>query len=168
MEIKTEEVQTKKPKSKIVPLKHSNFFLTINTQKDMSKLQGDEYNNLLDKFKKVMDEFYNVELKNFVIMGGSKIGEQYGLPKNAPREELEKRIEKATCEYVIEIGPNSHKLHSHGMLCFAKRGVDTKMDYDKIRNWLEEKLGFTCHFKNELFRDAKKNLQEYISKAPVD
>ena len=168
MEIQTEEVKKTKAKPKICPLKHSNFFLTINTQKDVSKLNENEYKELLEKFKTVMDEFYNVELKNFVIMSGSKVGEGYGMPKNAPREELEKRVEKATCEYVIEVGPNSHKLHSHGMLCFTKRGLDTKMDYDKIRNWLEEKMGFTCHFKNELFRDAKKNLQEYIKKAPVD
>lgn len=170
MEIQTNEIkatETKK-KPKITPLKHSNFFFTINTQKNLNTMNSEESNSLNNKFREVMKEFFYVKLKDFVVMSGSKQAEGFGLPRNATREDLEKRIEKANCEYVIEVGPQSGKLHCHGMLCFAKRGVDTKLDYDKIRTFLEEKLGFICHLQVQLFRDSKKNLQDYISKKPFN
>lgn len=172
MEIQTteiKEVKEKKTRSKPkqCPLKHSNFFFTINSNKNMSSMGSDEYNATLSKFKEVIGEFYNVELKNFIIMQGSKMGTEYGLSKDVSREELEKRIVEAKCEFVVEIGEQSHKLHSHGLLALSKRGLDTKIDYNKVREWLEQKLGYTCHFNNQLYRDAKKNLQAYISKAPI-
>ena len=118
------------------------------------------------RFNQTIEEFYG-KLADFVVMKGSKVGVEYGMPVDAPREELIKRMVSAKADYVIEVGPDSGKLHSHGMLCFSKRGVDTKLDYEAIKKWLEEKMGFPVYFKNEMWRDAKKNLKEYIAKAPA-
>lgn len=171
MEIQTTEIKATdkkiKKKPKMCPLKHSNFFVTINSNKHMPTLTKEEYENTLNKFKTVIDEFFNVELKNFVVLTGSKIGLEYDLPRDAPREELEKRIVSAKAEYVIEIGPESGKLHAHGLLALSKRGTDSKLDYVKIKEWLEKKLEYPVHFNSQLYRDAKQNLQTYLSKAPA-
>lgn len=168
-EEKVEKVEKKvRPQPKTCPVKYSNFFVTINSNKNMASLAPEEYNATLNKFKEVITELFNVEIKKFIILSGSKIAEKFGMPCDAPREELEKRIESAKIEFVFEIGEQTHKLHTHGMISLRKRGTNSKLDYDGIRKWLEEKLGYVCHFQSLLYRDAKQNLQTYISKSPVD
>lgn len=169
IENKEEVKQTKaRAKPKTCPVKYSNFFVTINSNKNMSTLGPEEYNNTLNKFKEVIGELFNTKIKDFIILAGAKSGEPFGLPRDVPREELEKRIESAKIEFVIEIGSESHKLHSHALIGLKKRGCDSKLDYENIRKYLEVKLGYTCHFCSILYRDAKQNLQAYISKAPVN
>ena len=170
-EVKSEEKpkkQRKKPQT--APLKHSNFFITINTQKNMQSLQKDEYDKLVSDFQTVIREFYNDRLKNldFVIMEGSKQGESFGMPRDASRDELIKRIKNIEAKFVIEVGPESHKLHSHGMIAMSKRGLDTKLNFNTIREWLKERLGFECHMNVKLFSDAKKSLENYIEKNPFN
>lgn len=164
---KQEQVQQPDVKKKVTgkcPVRHSNWFLTINTQKNMRTMDAEESQQLKDKFESVMDEFYYKKLKEFVKLSASKGGEKYGLPKNANEQEIAARITRASAEFVIEVGPESGKLHSHGIVSFSKRAVDTKLDYEKIHEWLNEKMGFVCHFKAVLYRDAKANLQDYIRK----
>lgn len=153
---------------KTCPLKHSNFFLTINSQKNVFNMSEGEKNQLVENFTGTVRQFFNNDIKNYLVMEGSKIGEKFKMPRDASREELERRIiDKPKIEFVIEIGPESHKLHSHGILCISKRGVDTKLDYSGITKYFNEKLGYAIHFNCQLFRDAKRDLQAYISKAPV-
>ena len=165
--VSEQQHEPKKKKSNKCPLRHSNFFITINTQKNMNSLSVEESAHLKEKFNSVMDRFYNEKLKDFIIMKPSKSCDTYGLEPNPSQEQLAARVEKASAEYVIEIGSESGRLHSHGIICLSKRGCDTKLDYEKIRSWLQESLGFECHFYNTMFRDAKGNLLEYIKKAPI-
>lgn len=166
IEIKTEE-KKKKAVPKTCPLKHSNFFLTINSQKNVNSFSIDEKQPFIDKFTEVTREFYNNDIQKFIVVEGSKIGEKYNMPRNLSRDELIKRITNVKVEFVIEIGPESYKLHNHGMICITKRGLDTKLDYTAIVKYFNEKLGYEIHFNSQLFRDAKADLSHYMEKAPV-
>lgn len=157
----------KKKEIKRPPLKHSNWLITINSQKNMMNLSKEDYDNTFNHFSKVIDTFFNEKISDFVILSGSKTGEKFGLPITDTKEKLMERIEEAKCQYVIEIGEQSFKLHSHGMICLAKRALDSKLDYIKIKSYLENALGYVIHFNAQLFRDSKKNLENYLSKAPV-
>ena len=161
------EVKKVKKEPKTCPLKHSNFFLTINSQKNIYSYGEQEQAQITEQFHTVVREFFNNDFNNFIKLEGSKVGEKFGMVRNAPRDELFKRITNCKIEFVFEIGPESHKLHSHGMICIAKRGVDTKLDFSAIKKYFTEKLGYEIHFHSQLFRDAKENLQEYMKKAPV-
>jgi hypothetical protein len=151
------------------PLKHSNWFLTINSQKNMNSYGEIEKKSIVEKFSSVVREFYNQRLRTyeFLKVEGSKQGESFNLSRSEPREELLKRIKDTQVKFVIEIGPESYKLHSHGLIALSKRGLDTKLDYNKIREWLKNQLGYEIHFDVQLFNDAKKSLETYMQKAPI-
>jgi len=167
---KIEANQNQEPEKKAekklgkIAVRHSNFFITINTQKNVNGMNAEEAQVLKKKFEEVMDEFYYQKLKDFVIMKGSESGVKYGFKKDATKEELATRITKAKAEFVIEIGPEKGTLHSHGLIAISKRALDTKLDYEGIRTWFREKMGFEIHFKSILYRDAQANLSDYIRK----
>ena len=159
------EIPPKKKKPQKPAKRYSNFFLTINTQKNLRTMDADEVDKLTKKFNAVIDEFYTVKLKDFIILKPSESARKYGLPtEDVPREELEKRIEKVRVQYVVEVGPESGKLHSHGLVAFTKRVVDTKLDYGMIKDWLTQQMGFTIYFKNVLYNNTQASLEEYIRK----
>ena len=163
------KVSKKKNPPQTCPKKHSNFFLTINSQKNVYSMEEAEKNKVMNEFQDVIRKFYNGgDFTKFIKLEGSKVGEKFGLPRNAPREELEKRIvDKIKVDFVIEVGTEQGRLHSHGMVCIAKRGLDTKLDYTGINKYFKDNLGYDIHFKCELFRDAAANLAEYIRKGPA-
>ena len=153
-----------------IPLKHSNFFITINSQKNMLSYPELEQKKLVHDFTNAVREFYNSKLSTheFLLLEGSKQGEKFKLDRDASREDLMKRIKDTQVKFVIEVGPESHKLHSHGMVAISKRGVDTKLDYNRIRDYFKEKLGYDIHLNVRLFNDAKKSLDAYIEKNPFN
>ncbi len=150
------------------PKRHSNFFITLNTQKNINALEPDAQEELKKKFEDVLDEFFKNKLKDLIKLQGSKTGAKFGWPVDCTREELESRVEKVKVDYVIEIGPQSGKLHSHAIICFAKRAVDTKLDYTGIREYFAEKMGFDIYLKSVIYNDAQANLKSYIEKNPVN
>ena len=169
--IETNEVVTKKVEKEpqTCPLKHSNFFLTINSQKDLRSMDIEEKNATVAKFQQVVRQFFNGEFQRFIKLEGSKIGEKYGMPRNAPRTELEKRIvNNIKIDFVFEMGDEQGRLHSHAMICISKRGLDTKLDYSGVKKYFDEQLGYDIHFKSQLFRDSKSVLQDYINKKPLE
>ena len=151
------------------PLKHSNWFLTVNSQKNMFSYSENEKKKIIEDFSKAVREFFNERLRQheFMKLEGSKQGEKFNLPRTDEHENLVKRIKDTQIKFVIEIGPESHKLHSHGLVALSKRGLDTKLDYNRIREWFSEKLGYEIHFDAKLYNDAKKSLEDYINKAPA-
>lgn len=160
----------KRTKPKTCPLKHSNWFLTVNTNKNTISLQKDELDKLVNDFKNTVREFYNDKLAKleFFVLEGSKQGEGFGMVRNEERDELKKRITDIKAKFVIEVGPSSHMLHSHGMIAVSKRGLDTKINYSTIKEWFNEKLGYPVHFNAKLYNDAQKSLEAYIEKNPFN
>ena len=150
------------------PKRHSNFFLTINTQKNINSMNPEEVDKLKKNFDEALDEFFNIKIKELIKLSGSKTGDKYGWRSDAPYEELEKRIEGVKIDYAVEIGPESGKLHSHAMICFSKRACDTKLDYNGIREYFSKKLGFDIYMKNIVYTDANANIKSYIEKNPVN
>ena len=59
------------------------------------------------------------------------------------------------------------RLHTHAMICITKRGLDTKLDYSGVKKYFDNNLGYDVHFKSQLFRDAQKELKNYINKKPM-
>ena len=169
-EVRQAPEKKKRAPPQTIPLKHSNFFITINSQKNMLTYPELEQKKLVHDFTNAIREFYNSKLgtHEFLIMEGSKQGEKFNLARNAGREDLMKRIIDSKVKFVIEVGPESHKLHSHGMVAISKRGVDTKLDYNRIRDYFKEKLGYEVHLNVRLFNDAKASLEAYIEKNPFN
>lgn len=156
-------------KSNKPALKHSNFFMTINTQQNVNTMHADALESLKSRFQDTINELFVQLDERFVILKGSKEGSEYGWPLDDTREKLWGRVEgKPKVQYSIEIGPISGKLHAHIMFSISKRGLDTKLDYSGIKSFIDGKLGNGCHFNAKLFRDAKAELLTYISKNPVE
>lgn len=169
MNIQTKQINNlsevkKQNKPKKIPLKYSNWFITINTNKNMNAMELEEKESFYKHFEEVIKNFYEKDISDFVIMKGSSQGVNYGMDKNAPREELIKRIENVSAEYVLEIGEEKFSLHSHALFSIKKRGLETKLDYSKIREYLNEKCGYDVHLNCKLYTDSQKTLSHYITK----
>ncbi len=70
----TVEVKAKKVKkeAQTCPLTHSNFFLTINSQKDISSMDIDEQKVFVDRFQAVIRQFFNGDFQRYLRLEGSK------------------------------------------------------------------------------------------------
>jgi hypothetical protein len=149
------------------PKRHSNFFLTINTQKNINTMKAGEVDQLKNKFSQALDKLFHEKISGLIKLNGSKTGVKYGWKEDVTREELEKRVEHVKIDYTMEIGPESGKLHAHAVICFAKRACDTKLDYDGIRKFFNQELGFEIYFYSQVYNDASANIKNYIEKNPV-
>jgi hypothetical protein len=158
-------IQKQKKKGNVCKKTHSNFFLTINSQKRLNSLDEPSSRETKEKFSEAVDDFFNNKIMDFIVFDHSKSADEY-YPKSTDREELKSRLILGDCkvEYVIEIGPQTSCLHSHGLVALAKRGVNTKLDYKKIKEYFDQKLGYPVHFNSRVYTDSKANLQSYIEK----
>lgn len=166
MDIET-KIKKKRPPQKRTkcPVKYSNWFITINSQKNINSMNEEEFIEFKTNFENVINSFFEPEkLASFVIASGSKQGETFGMPKDVPREELLKRVEDAYADYTYEVGSEKNRYHCHALFSIKKRGLDTKLDYDGIRKYIDYACGYTCHINFRLYNNAGANLLEYMKK----
>lgn len=145
----TGKVSDFKKNEKNVVEKHSNFFLTINTNQrykpDDPNLQSDT-----DIFVNVIEDVLN------------HINEYITLPQGV--EWNDDNIKDVSCDYVIEVGGKKNCLHSH---IFVKitHNTNVKLNYAKLKEKVCSTLGLpNIHFKNSMVRSNDTNILDYINK----
>jgi hypothetical protein len=135
-------------KKRAVALKHSNFFLTINTNQSY-KDNDPNIDNDTEVFVEVIEALLN-NIQSYV-----------KLPAGAT---FDNNITNADIDYVVEKGNAKHMLHCHIFLKFTHT-TDVKLDFGAIRKSICESLGLTSiHLKNRMVRSNNENVLNYMAK----
>lgn len=125
--------------------KKSTFLLTVNTSdtpSEASKL----------KLKNIMDNI----LTNF---------DKYLMAKNRNDINISENIRDCKCQSVIEVGKKFHRVHSHSLIKFNSSDEITWMvNLPRLRDELEEILGFTPFVRVKFCKDHNKDITNYILK----
>ncbi len=144
--------ENKKPRAKRTnQLKHSNYYLTLNTNKQF--LPSDEdLCPFIDKFETCISEiFQGNNIKKFIVI------------KNDDTFSKEKFKEIST-EAVIELGNKKPTVHAHCLVKIAHRSK-VGLDYEGIRNKVIQDMELeNCYLKATLYRNASDNLEKYLNK----
>lgn len=144
--------ESKKPKaSRTNQLKHSNYYLTLNTNKQFNP-HDEELEPYVDKFEKCISEiFQGNNIKKYIII------------QNDDSFSKDKFKEIST-EAVIELGKAKPTVHCHALVKIAHRSK-VKLDYEKIRNKVIKDMELeNCYLKANLFRNAGDTLEKYLNK----
>jgi len=128
--------------------KHSNFFLTINTNQSY---RNDDANIANDT--EVLVEVIENILNN--------ISSYVKLPAGATFDD---DITNADIDYVVEKGNKLNMLHCHIYLKFT-HNTDVKLDFAAIKRKICDELGLpNIHLKNMMVRSNNENVLDYMSK----
>lgn len=133
-------------------LKHSNYFITVNTNQVFTDFQGAQLQAAVAQ----LDSIWLGILKH--IRNYFKVPEDF-------KPNMVKGIE---AEYSIEVGPKTKMLHLHAVLLIQHR-TTLQLDYQLIKKAIISQLypqggGKTIHFDSRYFKDAKTTLLGYIRK----
>lgn len=129
-------------------LKHSNFFLTINTNQAY-KADDPNVENDTQVFVEVIEGMLN-HIDGFVkLPAGATFGDN---------------VKGADIDYVVEKGNAQHRLHCHIYLKFT-HNTDVKLNFAAIKKYVGDSLGLpSIHLKNKMVRSNNENVLEYIDK----
>jgi len=161
-EFTTTDVNTSAKKSYKKRLRHSNWFITINTNEMFTDLQGGQF---AERAQLLQDVWVSIvdNLHDFVTFIDEKTGE----PVAEDRWNRE-NIERVDNEFSVERGPKTKMLHLHAILMIAHR-TKLRLNLDKIRRYVRthifgEEDVRTIHLDARSFADAKMTLRDYINK----
>lgn len=135
-------------KEKNETIKHSNFFLTINTNqqyKNDEKLNDDTeiFNNVVSNVLNNLNEYVN--LPNGVLWSDETIKDVF-------------------IDYVIELGGIKHSLHCHIYIKIT-HNTNVKLNFKKIKEDICNQLGLNnIHMMNRMVRSNNENVLDYINK----
>lgn len=128
--------------------KHSNFFLTVNTNQSYR----DDDNNIANDtnvFEGVINDMLN-NIQHYI-----------KLPAGST---FDKDVKDVDIDYVVERGNKKNMLHCHIYLKFT-HNTDVKLDYAAIKNKFREDLGLkNLHLENRMVRSNNENVLEYLNK----
>jgi hypothetical protein len=150
---KNEESDKKLEDRKSRQLRHSSFFLTINTNKKYNKL-SQEYEDFVKRFKDCIDEMLNNQVKGFVTL-------------KTDDYDYNKDIKNIESEYAIEIGPRSGAIHSHVMIHIAHY-TSVKLNFEFITEFIKKQMDLSNIYLNSRVvfgANSRQNLKEYIEKS---
>lgn len=142
----SEDVRSKRKK-----LAHSNFFITINTNKSFQT--QDEAQPMTSKLEQVLDKVL-AKVADYIII------EEPG------KESIEPGMIKAiNIDGVAEIGPRSFQPHAHVMIAISHY-TKLKLDYKQLKEDVKTEMGIEedIYFFSKLYRDAKANFLDYMKK----
>lgn len=147
------EKEVANERKKVRQLRPSNFFITINTNKQFNKLSK-EYETFKKKFEKVASDLFSQDnLMNIIQFKDDEDGKF-----------TKEFIKHVNVEAVIEIGKKKHCVHLHAIVCVAHYS-NIKLDYEYISNFVKEGMDLkNIYLNNRIFHDNKKSLQEYLLK----
>ena len=169
VDIKPEE-RVKEDKKKRVPKtcpnKVSSFFITINTNFYVSDKTESEVNEYREKFTKALETILPT-FDTFVEFKTSKMGIKFGYSLDDPLPVLLKRIVENKLQYVLEVSPNTKRLHAHILFYMKKKGVDTKVKIGDIKNYFINN-GFEGAYVNYKLVTTLCTIEEYMRKNPID
>jgi hypothetical protein len=137
-----------KQKQQGAKLRHSNYFLTINTNQrfkdDDPNLENDTtfYNGVIETLLNNIDQY--VKLRE---------GDTW-----------DDNVKDVNVEYVIEKGNEKNCLHCHIFLKFTHT-TDVKLNYAAIKQKICQELGLkNIYMYNRISRGANENIVDYMNK----
>lgn len=131
--------------------RHSNAFITINTNQRFSGYE--------DNFQEFCQKFEDAILHTFRDNAGKLITIK-------KEEDIDKPdiIASLNLEYGIELAPNTGCVHAHLIFAVAHR-TNMKLNIAEIRNQICEQMGLSNVFVNvRMFFNASWNIKDYIHK----
>lgn len=156
LKINVESKVLDKPKTKeqqkIKQLRHSNFFITINTNKRYTGNEED-YEEFIEKFKNSIDnQFTNDNIVNLIKV------------QNEEHELSEKYIKNIDIQSAIELGPTTGTIHSHILVKIAHY-TNVRLEYQYFKEQIMKDMGLKNIFMNvKLYRNANDTLERYLFK----
>lgn len=156
LNIKVESQVLDKPKTKeeqkVKQLRHSNFFITINTNKRFTGNEED-YEEFIEKFKNSIDnQFTNDNIVNLIKV------------QNEEHELSEKYIKNIDIQSAIELGPATGTVHSHILVKIAHY-TNVRLEYQHFKETIMKDMGLKNIFMNiKLYRNAGDRLETYLNK----
>jgi hypothetical protein len=133
---------------KATVLKHSNFFLTINTNQSY-KVDDAHIDNDTEVLVEVIENILN------------NINSYVKLPAGAT---FDNNVKNADIDYVVEKGNSKHMLHCHIYLKFT-HDTDVKLDFAAIKKQVCDRLGLpNIHMMNRMVRSNDDNVLNYLGK----
>ena len=138
----------KEPEVKKEKVSYSNFKITINSQKDITKMSKEQK----ETFKKFIDFiFHDDNLELFLIDVSNKDGV------------FNDNIIDITKDYYFEVGDEQHRLHTHAQLNLKHKGY-YKFNISAIREMAKKILGYSLHINVQASSDPVAAWNNYIKK----
>jgi hypothetical protein len=146
-----EEVKEKPKKEKKKQLRHSNFFMTLNTNQRYDEM-NEEFAPFVAKFKASLQDLFNNHMKDIV-----KIKEG----------DSEDDIRDVKTEFCVEKAPTTNTIHSHAIISISHY-TNVQLDYKFITEYIKQQMGLdNLYLKNKVFYGANNSqtLKDYIEKS---
>ena len=133
-------------------MRHSNFFITLNTNQRFNELSK-EYEDYRDKFRKCIDQLFSKDnLHNLFKF------------KEEDKSFGSKTIKSINIDKVVELGEENKCIHLHALISVSQY-TPIHLNYTYITDFVKQKMGLeNVYFNNKVFRDNKLTLLDYINK----
>ena len=131
-------------------LKHSNFYITINTNKRFQEAQ-EGLREFVTRFKATLAGIFD-NIVNYIVINEQGV------------EWDTKYICGVNNEYTIERGGKNETIHCHALVRITHR-TSVSLDYKKLRTKVQEDMDLpSIHLHIKLYRSAHDALQNYLHK----
>ena len=133
-------------------LRHSNYLITINTNKSFIDREDPALHALTEKLRACIDKTFN----------NSNLG-KYVTFKDKSHTWSKEWIKRCNTNTVIEIGKQKGFLHAHLTMRIAHWSC-VQLDFDAIRNDMKKTLGNGMFITYKRFTSDDDKIEEYINK----
>lgn len=149
----TKEVKIQNMKSKKKQLKHSNFYITINTNQQFKSDDDPKSKLLQQQLKDSISHCFN-NIKDYIVLKD----------KNKDVTISKEWIKSIDLDGVVEVGEKYHQPHAH-LLIHISHYTYIHFNYQKLKEEILENTGLdTVYVYCKLYKDARANLKDYINK----
>lgn len=159
-----------KQKSGKAPLKHSNFYIQINTMTVGDNIGDEKLNELKQVYRKIIADL-SVEIENRLlsISGNANDEKKFNIKKADSKNELWLRLEaNPKITYFLEIGEQSGMIYLHFLYSVSKRGLDTSIDLSALKDYINGLEGLkAATISMSVYRDAKADINVYVNKNKI-
>ena len=138
----------KKEEVKKEKVSYSNFKITINSQKDITKMSKEQK----ETFKKFIEFVFDESNLDLYITDVSN-----------PDGDFNQNILEIKKNHFFEVGTEQHRLHTHALLNLKHKGF-YKINIKNLRDLSKEILGYSLHINIQCTGDSEKSWADYISK----
>ena len=151
-EIIIEEKEIKKEKNKSKQLRHSNFFITINTNQRFNPY-SEECKIFKGKLQNAVDKLLTEKMNEIIeFKEEGEFNTEY--------------IKNIDIQNALEIGPETNTVHSHTLL-MINHYSNIKLNYKVINEFIKTELGLKNIYLNNRVAhgiNSMNNLKDYLSK----
>lgn len=116
-------------------VKRSCFAITINSQQESHRVGKEKTREIRNRLKSIYETMAK-SMYSYLI-----------LPQDFKNDD----IKDIQFQAITAVGKSQSKIHSHGILCID-HNTNVRLDYRKVQNLADQKLGYRCHFDAKILR----------------